>query len=208
MSLEIWFAFVAASAALLALPGPTVILVTSYALRDGKKTGLATIPGVTLGDFVAMTSSLLGAGAILATSATLFTALKIVGACYLVWLGFQLWRSDTKLGAIQKAGESISNRKMFWNSFIVTALNPKGIVFFVAFVPQFVNPAQPVLQQFIILEATFLAMVALNICLWVILAGKFRSTFQNPTVLKAANRTGASFLMGAGIFTATLSRNT
>ena len=82
MSIELWLAFVLASAALLAIPGPTVMLVASYALGRGRRTGWATVPGVTLGDFTAMTVSLLGAGAIVAASATLFTALKFAGAAY------------------------------------------------------------------------------------------------------------------------------
>ena len=92
MSFELWMTFALASAALLTIPGPTVLLVVSYALGGGRRTGWATVPGVTLGDFTAMTVSLLGAGAILAASATLFTVMKLAGAAYLVWLGIQLWR--------------------------------------------------------------------------------------------------------------------
>lgn len=207
MSLELWIAFVAASTALLALPGPTVILVTNYALNQGRKTGLATIPGVALGDFTAMTASLLGAGAILATSAALFTGLKIVGAAYLIWLGVKLWRSkpafdDYAAGAPQKNMGS-----MFWNAYVVTALNPKGIVFFVAFIPQFIDPSQPVFTQFLILETTFITLAAINIGLWILLTDKFRSYFKNPSVLRTVNKTGASFLMGAGFFTIFMGRN-
>ena len=90
MSLEIWISFFIASAALLAIPGPTVMIVVSYALDQGRSSAWATVPGVALGDFTAMTASLLGAGAILAASATLFTALKIAGAVYLIWDRFIL----------------------------------------------------------------------------------------------------------------------
>jgi threonine/homoserine/homoserine lactone efflux protein len=84
MTFEVWIAFVAASVALLAIPGPTVLLVVSYALGCGKSSGWVTVPGVTLGDFTAMTASLMGAGAVLVASATAFTILKMVGAAYLV----------------------------------------------------------------------------------------------------------------------------
>ena len=97
MSFELWIAFTLGSAALLAVPGPTVMLVVSYALRHGRSSGWATVPGVTLGDFTAMTISMLGAGAIIAASATLFTILKIIGAGYLIWLGIQLWRAGPVL---------------------------------------------------------------------------------------------------------------
>lgn len=89
MSIELWLAFVAASAILLAIPGPTVLLVISYALGHGKRSATATVAGVALGDFTAMTASILGLGALLATSATLFTVLKWVGAAYLIYLGIK-----------------------------------------------------------------------------------------------------------------------
>ncbi len=207
MALEIWLAFVLASAALLALPGPTVILVTNYALNYGRRTGFATIPGVALGDFTAMTASLLGAGAILAASSTLFSALKIAGAVYLVWLGFKLWKSKPQLQNLDKLHENKSLWSMFWSSYVVTSLNPKGIVFFVAFIPQFIDPTQPAFIQFAILEATFVSMAALNIALWIILTDKFRQYFSDAKLLARLNKTGASFLMGAGLFTVLLGRN-
>jgi threonine/homoserine/homoserine lactone efflux protein len=201
MSFEVWLAFVVTSAVLLAIPGPTVLLVVSYALGAGRRSGLATVPGVTLGDFTAMTISLLGAGAILAASATLFTVLKLVGAAYLVWLGIQLWRAPVSDGASGTAVVA-SPRRMFWNAWLVTSLNPKGIVFFIAFVPQFVNPAQPVLMQFAILEASFVTMAMLNAALWAVLAGRMRERFRRPETLRLVHRAGGTCLIAAGLLTA------
>ncbi len=208
MPLEVWIAFVATSTALLAIPGPTVMLVVSYALGQGRDTGWVTVPGVTLGDFTAMTVSLLGAGAVLAASANLFTAMKLAGAAYLIWLGIKLWRSKPQLDGIEKTSSNQSRSSMFWNSFVVTALNPKGIIFFVAFVPQFVDPEKPVLLQFAILEATFLTLAAMNVALWAVLAGNLRAKFKRPETLQLVNRIGASFLIGAGILTAAVRRGT
>jgi len=173
MPVELWIAFTLASAALVAVPGPTVILVVSYALGRGKETGWATVPGVALGDFTAMTVSLLGAGAVLAASATLFTILKFAGAAYLIWLGFKLWRAPPNAGELHSIKGANSRRAMFWNACVVTALNPKGIVFFIAFVPQFIDPAMPVLPQFIIMEATFILLATVNVALWAIMAGLY-----------------------------------
>ena len=206
MSFELWIAFVAASAALLAVPGPTVMLVVSYALGYGRASGWATVPGVTLGDFTAMTVSLLGAGAVLAASATLFSVLKLAGAAYLIWLGIKLWRAEPKLDDVHAATVGEPASAMFRNAFVVTALNPKGIVFFVAFVPQFVDPATAILPQFVILEASFLVMAAANVAVWAFLAGHLRSRFKRPETLKLVNRTGASFLIGAGLLTAAIRR--
>lgn len=202
MSFELWLAFAAASAALLAIPGPTVMLVVSYALGQGRATGWATVPGVALGDFVAMTVSLAGAGAVLAASADLFTVLKLCGAAYLVWLGIKLWRAEPVPPDTEPAGKRAGSRAMFANAFAVTALNPKSIVFFVAFVPQFIDPAKPALTQFIVLEGTFLALAAANAALWAVLAGEMRQRFRHPGTLRLLNRTGAGFLVGAGVLTA------
>ena len=204
MTIELWVTFALASAALLAVPGPTVILVVSYALGRGKTSGWATVPGVTLGDFTAMTASLLGAGAILAASATLFSILKYAGAAYLIWLGIKLWRAKPKLGDLQKIAEMKSQWEMFWNTYAVTALNPKSIVFFVAFLPQFIDPAAPVLPQFIILETTFLVLAAANVAVWAVMAGRMRARFARPEYLRLVNRTGGGFLIVAGLLTATI----
>lgn len=207
MSFELWISFAITSAALLAIPGPTVMLVVSYALGQGRKTALATVPGVALGDFTAMTASLLGAGAIFAASATLFTAMKFVGAAYLVWLGYKLWRADVSVGHLQAEQQEHTSWSMFWNSYIVTTLNPKGIIFFVAFVPQFIDVTQPAFAQFALLEATFLLLVIVNVIFWAILAGKMRSLFKRPSSMKWVNRIGGSFLIGAGLLTAATGRN-
>ncbi len=206
MSFELWIAFALASSALLAIPGPTVMVVVSYALGNGPASAWATVPGVTLGDFTAMTVSVLGAGAILAASATLFTALKLLGAGYLVWLGIRLWRSDPVPQALAASSFAAPGRRMFCNAYVVTALNPKSLVFFIAFVPQFVDPAAPLAMQFVILEATFLTLSALNVALWALLMERIRSRFQRPATLRILNRIGGSFLIGAGFVTAAARR--
>lgn len=202
MSFELWFSFTLASMAILAIPGPTVILIVGYALGQGRRTGLATVPGVVLGDFTAMTVSLLGAGAVLAASAALFTGLKICGALYLVWLGVKLWRAP--VAAIPDAGGPVSRRRtwsLFLNAYVVTALNPKGIVFFVAFVPQFVDVRAPVFPQFLALEATFLVLAALNSAAWAYAAGRLSGTLRSQPVRRFINRLGGSFLCAAGALT-------
>ncbi len=202
MSPDLWIAFALTSAAILAVPGPTVLLVISYALANGRGSGLVTVPGVTLGDFIAMTASMLGAGAILALSATLFTVLKLVGAAYLIWLGVQLWRADPSPESPGQTARSASARRMFWNSCLVTALNPKSIIFFVAFVPQFIDPARPLLLQFAILEATFLVLAAANVAVWASLAGSLQAEFRRPSTVRLFSRVGGSFLIGAGLLAA------
>ena len=205
MALEVWLAFAFASLVLLAIPGPTVLLVVSYALARGRSSAWATVPGVTLGDFTAITASLLGAGALLQASATLFTILKLVGAAYLIWLGIQTWRAPSSLNGLNnKPGAAAGSGRMFRNAYVVTALNPKSIMFFVTFVPQLIDPARPLLMQFVILEATFLVLATLNIILWALMASEIRARW--PATLRHANRIGGGFLITAGILSVALRR--
>ena len=206
MALELWLIFALASAILLAVPGPTIILVISYALGRGRGSGFATVPGVVLGDFTAMTVSLLGAGAVLAASATLFTILKLCGAAYLVWLGIRLWRAEPGLAPLAKGRAGGGASGLFWNAYAVTALNPKSLVFFIAFVPQFVVPGEPLLAQFAILEATFLVLAAVNAMLWIAFIGEIRTRLRHSRLFRGLNRIGGSFLIGAGVVTAAVRR--
>ena len=206
MSLDHWLAFAAASAVMLAIPGPTILLVISYALGHGRKAAGATVAGVALGDFTAMTASMLGLGALLATSAAIFTVLKWAGAAYLVWLGIKLWRAPVSLGAEGEAPTEGKPFRIFAHAYVVTALNPKSIVFFVAFLPQFLDVSQPVLPQMAIFEATFLVLGSLNALFYALLASAARKTIRKPSVQKVVNRTGGTLLIGAGLLTIGLKR--
>lgn len=203
MPFEQWFAFAAASAVLLIIPGPTVLLVISYALAHGRKAALAIVAGVALGDFTSMTLSLAGLGALLSASAELFTALKWAGAAYLVYLGIKLWRAPINLGTDgEMLAPEFRPRRMFLHAYAVTALNPKGIVFFVAFLPQFLDPKAALLPQFAIFEATFVTMAALNALAFALLASAARRAVRKPAVQRAVNRTGGTLLIGAGLLAA------
>lgn len=204
MSIEAWLAFAAASAIMLAIPGPTILLVVSYALGHGRKTAFATVSGVALGDFTAMTASLFGLGALLAASATLFTVLKWIGGAYLIWLGIKLWRAPIVTGPLADNDNLPEEKslKIFLHAYIVTALNPKSIVFFVAFVPQFLNPALPFFSQMVIMEATFLVLAILNASTYALLANAARGMIRKASVQRAVNRTGGTLLIAAGAVTA------
>ena len=204
MALEHWLVFVAASAVLLAIPGPTVLLVVSYALGHGRKTALATVSGVALGDMVAMTASILGVGALLASSSEAFAIQRWIGGAYLIFLGIRLWRAPIIDGPLAD-NDNLPEEKtfrIFGHSFLVTALNPKSIVFFVAFLPQFIDHAQPFFPQMIILEATFIALAVVNSLVYVLVADKARGLIRRRFVQKAVNRTGGTLLIAAGAVTA------
>jgi len=202
MSFETWAAFAVASAIMLAIPGPTILLVVSYALSHGRRVASATVAGVALSDFTAMTASMLGVGALLATSATLFTVLKWIGAAYLVYLGIKLWRAPVGDGAIPQAEKETNARRIFLHAYVVTALNPKSIIFFVAFLPQFLDPAAPALTQMVVFETTFVILATLNAAAYALLASMARGAIRKPSVQRIVNRTGGSLLIGAAMLAA------
>lgn len=206
MSLELWIAFVIAASIILVVPGPTVILVISRAIAHGRRAVIPLVIGVTLGDFTAMTLSLLGLGAILASSAALFSVLKWIGAVYLIYLGIKLWRSNSGKHEISFAAAN-QNSSLFKSAFIVTALNPKSIAFFVAFLPQFINPQGKTVPQLLLLGATFLLLATINATLYAVFAGRLRDTMQNSRARRWFNRCGGTALIGAGILTATMQRS-
>ncbi len=198
MSLTHWLAFFVASNILLAVPGPTVLVVVSYALGHGRRPAAAVVAGVSLGDFTAMTCSMLGLGAILAASALIFTGLRWVGGLYLIYLGIKLWRTPVA-AADTAAAPDLSLKRIFAHAYAVTALNPKSIIFFIAFVPQFIDTARPFWPQVAILEATFVSLAAINAALYGWLAAKARDKLKSPKVQRAVNRSGGAALMGAGM---------
>lgn len=201
MTIEAWAAFAAASTILLIIPGPTVLLVVSYALGQGWRTALPMAIGVALGDFTAMTLSMLGLGALLATSAMLFTALKWIGAAYLVWLGIKLWRAGGSLDAAPRT-DAVSAVSMLGHAWIVTALNPKSITFFVAFLPQFLDPRTDFLAQMLVFETTFLVLAFANALGYALVASRARNLVRSARVISAFNKTGGTLLIGAGVATA------
>ncbi|MEQ9693752.1 LysE family translocator [Shimia sp. SDUM112013] len=209
MSLDLWLAFIAASTVLLMIPGPTILLVLSYALTQGRSVALATAAGVALGDFVAMTASLLGLGALVLASATAFSVLKWAGAVYLVWLGVRMFRSAAQCDTPDLLeARALPARGVFGHAAAVTALNPKSIGFFIAFVPQFVDPARAVLPQFAVMIATFVGLATLNVLIYALAADRLRAQISRPAVLRAMTRAGGLTLIGMGVFTATLRRAT
>ena len=205
MDLSLWMTFVGATLLLLIIPGPTVVLVLTYALTQVRRVAVASAAGIALGDFIAMTASLVGLGALVLASSTLFVALKWVGAAYLVWMGIGMIRSAGSAKAIQiEDAPQLSAGAVFRNAAVVTALNPKGIVFFIAFVPQFIRTDAALAPQFAILIATFVSLATINVLVYALLADRLRATIRRPSVLAWMTRIGGGVLIAIGVLTATL----
>jgi threonine/homoserine/homoserine lactone efflux protein len=150
-----WVLYAAAAVGLSLTPGPNGLLALTHGALYGTKKTLATIFGGLLGFAVVIGMSMFGIGALLQASAELLTVLKWVGGAYLVWLGIQVWRSEP-LGIADSASRtSLGSSKLFSQGFLSAVTNPKGILFFVAFLPQFIDPNASLFLQFVIMAATF-----------------------------------------------------
>ncbi|QGY39754.1 LysE family translocator [Pseudodesulfovibrio cashew] len=206
MSPETYLAFLAATIVVLIIPGPTIMLVVSCSLTQGKKAALPLALGVGLGDLTAMTASLAGLGALLATSAALFTVLKWIGAAYLIYLGVKTWRAKPELDEAMARMQPESSRTHVFRAFAVTATNPKSIAFFCAFLPQFLNHGAPLTPQLLIMGITFVTLAVINAVLYALLAARARTAVANPRTMKLVNRAGGTALIGAGLLTAALRR--
>lgn len=200
MSIQLWLAFVAASAVMLVIPGPTILTVISYSVAHGRRANVPLVAAVALGDSTALVLSLLGLGALLATSAFWFMVIKWVGGLYLLYLGVKLLRAGISPAQIAAPAAPKSRWRLFANTWLVTALNPKGIVFFVAFLPQFLNPRADVTHQLWILAITFVAMATLNATLYAVFAGSARRLLASPRAQRRFNIAGGSLLSAAGVW--------
>ena len=201
MSIELWLAFVAASAVLLIIPGPTILTVISYTMAHGRRANVPLVAAVALGDSTALLVSLLGLGALLATSAFWFTVVKWAGGLYLLYLGVKLLRAGVSSGTeLAPPAAPKSRWRLFANTYLVTALNPKGIVFFVAFLPQFINQSSSVTRQLWILAVTFVVMATINAGLYAVFAASARKLLSSPQAQRRFNISGGALLSAAGVW--------
>ncbi|MEL6573930.1 MAG: LysE family translocator [Pseudomonadota bacterium] len=204
MEIHIWLSFVAASAVIIAMPGPTVLYLMGQTATYGIKQTLKLAPVVAFGVLCSITASLAGAGGLLLASTTLFNLLKVIGAIYLIWLGFRTIRQ----GTVPEAEKSRKpSRQRFAAAFAISALNPKVLVFYIAFLPQFVRPSEPLMLQFSILAATFTALAFINAGLWIVVVGKLKDRMAFRGATQWLNWIAGGLLVSAGAFTFKSIRN-
>ena len=198
MSVGVWLSFLFVSVVLLAPPGPLIALAVTYAVSVGRSRAMVIVLAAVLGDFVAISASLLGAGAVLAHAPGLFTALKLGGAAILVLLGvwMSVRTSPSADGTVADTGASAA--QVFWSGFAVTALHPGSFVFFGSFVPQFLDPARPLVPQLVLLGATFLVTAAVTTTLWVVAADRLQR-YAGEASRRNINRIGGGVLVAIGV---------
>lgn len=206
MNLDLYLAFVAATAVLVVLPGPIVTLVVANSVTYGTRPALSTVAGAQSGHFLLLLVVAAGMTSLIHLMAEGFAWLRWVGVAYLVWLGVQRWRAA---GAAE-AGPAllaVSGRRLFWQGFAVAITNPKTLFFYAAFFPQFVDPALPPAPQLAALCATFLAVATLFDSSYAVLAGRARGWLRDRRRMRLCDRAIGTVLIGAGAWLA-LARRT
>ncbi|HEY0435477.1 MAG TPA: LysE family translocator, partial [Phenylobacterium sp.] len=198
MHLATWLAFALAAFLMGVTPGPGVTSIVGYALSSGRRTALASVAGMALGNALAMSLSLAGVGAVLAASALAFAVLKWAGALYLIGLGvLAIARARRGLDAAP-GPKPISPRAAFLGNLAVGTFHPKTIVFFVAFAPQFIRPDAGYLGQAAILVATFTGLAAATDTAYALAAARAGRWLTRPAAMVWARRTGGGVLIAAG----------
>lgn len=200
MHLATWLAFAAAALIVLVIPGPTVLTVIGYALTHGRRAQLALVAAVALGDATALAFSMLGLGALLRTSALWFGIVRIAGGLYLLYLALRMFRAGLDDAPPPGCVAAVPLRHVFVRTWLVTALNPKGMVFFVAFLPQFVDPARAVGPQLWLLAGTFVLLAAVNAGLYALFAARTTHLLAGLRARRSLHFTGATLLSAAGFW--------
>jgi threonine/homoserine/homoserine lactone efflux protein len=196
MTLTTYLLYVAAVALLIVTPGPTMLMCMTNALNHGPRRAMTSVAGSVSAVLCVMLLSALGLGALLATSEAAFTVAKIIGAGYLIYLGIKTFRSEAAVfdaGATQ--APATRQRSFFLRGFLVGASNPKAVLFFAAFFPQFLNPAAAFAPQFVILALTFVAFEFAVLTACALGVSRISPMLRSSRVIRRFNR------ISGGLFT-------
>ena len=193
-----WLVFLGASALFALVPGPGILYVLARSLRGGRTAGLYSVLGNSIGALTHVFAAALGLSAVLAASATAFTAVKLAGAAYLIYLGIKVLRAPVPETLDENAPRESAPWRITAHAYAVTALNPKSIVFYVAFFPLFLSADLPLLPQVVVLGGTFLVMATVNAILYALLAGQVTRFLKSYRARKTLNRTAGGILLMTG----------
>jgi len=207
MELSVWLTLFAACWAISHSPGAGAVAAMSSGLNHGFRRGYFTTFGLILGIWTQVVVVGLGLGALVAASSTAFAVVKWLGVAYLVWLGISQWRAPaTPMAARSDEGPLVTRRSMVLRAWMINAVNPKGTVFLLAVVPQFMNLAQPLLPQYLIIGATLGFTDLVVMAGYTALASRLLSALKSPSHIRALNRTFGGLFVVAGSLLAMFKR--
>lgn len=199
MPIETYLTFVLACAVLSIVPGPNVTIIVANSLRGGVRAGMASVLGTQLGVFITLMVLAVGLQVIIHSAGVLFEIIRVLGAAYLIWLGIKLLRST---GSLDMTGGHIprhNNSTYFWQGCIVFLSNPKALVFFGAFIPQFIDPARETFPQVVLLGLTFMVVTTTLDSGYALAAGKAR-TWLSRSRVRCVEYLSGLCMIGAGVW--------
>lgn len=204
MSLHTWWLFVATVFVVCAIPGPNMLVVMTHSAQHGLRRATATMAGCLSAVVLMLCVSAAGLGVFLKAWPTMFDALRLIGAAYLVYLGVKSWRANVQAAAPEASDEAASAKAgrspwaLLRNGFLVAGSNPKAILFAAALLPQFLNAAEPTLPQFGVLVSTF---AVIEVSWYLVYAGfgaRIGATLKSERVARAFNRLTGGVFVGFG----------
>lgn len=206
INIELFAAFLIATVILILMPGPIVTLVIANSLKHGTKFGVMTSLGANLGTATMLAAGAIGLSALVTLLSDAFDIIRFIGAAYLIYLGIREWRSSAAMLQDAQASKRQSIKRLFLHSYLTGLTNPKTMVFYLAFFPQFIDPTLAAAPQITVMTASFIAVA---ICLdssYAILAGRIRPFMMDAKrALIRAKITGA-LLISTGVGLALLRR--
>ena len=199
MEIQVYLAFAAATAVMIALPGPSVLLTVAHSISFGWQPALSTVAGATMGISVQLAIAAIGLTSLLTTAAEAFEWLRWAGAAYRVYLGISQWRSAKKPIAVDTS--PVTRTNLFVQGLIITIPNPKSLTFIAAFLPQFIDAARPPGLQLACIVPTFLVITFTVTSAWALIAGKASGFLRRQRAFQSALRTagGLMIIAGAGL---------
>jgi len=206
MELSAWLTYFIATIVLSVSPGPGVFSSISSGLHHGFRLGLWNGVGMQVANLLMVIVVSLGLGALLLASETAFTVVKWGGVAYLIYLGVMTWRASPKTFTEDKDDHETTAWGVFMRGFWVNATNPKGIIFFAAILPQFIDTTRPQLQQYAIFAGTTFAVDLAVMMGYTALAARVFAAMRNPKHLRVVNRTLGGAFIAAGIALASFRR--
>jgi threonine/homoserine/homoserine lactone efflux protein len=199
MTLSTYLLYVAAVALLIVTPGPTMLMCMTNSINHGPRRAMTSVAGAVTSVLGVMLLSAMGLGALLATSETAFMVAKVAGAAYLIWLGIKTFRSDAVL-PLDGQASAAPRRSFYLQGVLVGASNPKAVLFFAAFFPQFLNPAEAIAPQFAILALTFMAFEFTVLTLCALGVARLMPLLRSSTPVRWINRIcGGLFTLMGGL---------
>lgn len=197
MNLHLFLAYCLAVAILVLIPGPVVTLVVANSLSHGSRSGLATVAGASIGNAILLGATAVGLVAFFALMSEVFEVVRWAGALYLIWLGIRAWQANGGHGVAVPSAKK-SSRTVFVQGFLIAITNPKAIIFYIAFLPQFVDPHLAAGPQLLAMIAAMIVMALLSDSVYALLAGRARGWFTAPGRRRLQGRITGTLLIGVG----------